>query len=220
MGTPPLAVALGLAADQLLGEPPLHPHPVAMLGSALQRVERILYADRRVPGAVHAAAGLAMGAGAGVVVRSTCVATYLAVAGRALREAAQAVDNALTADDLVKARSLLPVLVGRDPYDLDVGEVCRAVVESVAENTVDAVVAPALWAVAGGAPAALAHRAINTMDAMIGHRDHRYRRYGWAAARLDDAAAWIPARVTAALVAGGRPPPGRGALFQRRRRGR
>jgi adenosylcobinamide-phosphate synthase len=79
------------------------------------------------------------------------------------------------------------------------------VVESVAENTVDAVVAPALWAAVAGAPGALAHRAANTMDAMVGHRSDRYLRYGWAAARLDDAMAWVPARATAVLVATVRP---------------
>jgi adenosylcobinamide-phosphate synthase len=79
------------------------------------------------------------------------------------------------------------------------------VVESVAENTVDAIVAPALWAAAAGAPGVLAHRAVNTMDAMVGHRSARYERYGWAAARLDDAMAWVPARATAALVAAVRP---------------
>jgi adenosylcobinamide-phosphate synthase len=203
--TRPLAVTLGLVADQLLGEPPLRPHPVALLGTALQHVERALYADARLPGAVHAAAGVALGAGAGVALRSTAIGTYLSVAGRALAEAARAVDNALATDDLARARSLLPALVGRDPYHLDSGEISRAVVESVAENTVDAVVAPALWAVIAATPGALAHRAINTMDAMIGHRDDRYRRYGWAAARLDDAAAWVPARVTALLVASCRP---------------
>jgi adenosylcobinamide-phosphate synthase len=79
-------------------------------------------------------------------------------------------------------------------------------VESVAENTVDAVVAPALWAAALGAPGALGYRAVNTLDAMVGHRSDRYLRYGWASARLDDLAGWVPARVTAALVAAVRPP--------------
>jgi adenosylcobinamide-phosphate synthase len=99
----------------------------------------------------------------------------------------------------------MPALDGRDPTALDQKELARAVVESVAENTVDAIVAPALWAAIGGAPAALAYRAVNTMDAMVGHRSDRYERYGWASARLDDVAGWIPARVTAALVAGVRP---------------
>jgi len=197
--------AVGLVADRVLGEAPVGPHPVAVLGRGLTAVERVLYRDRRVAGVAHAAAGVAIGAAAGIALRSTALATYLAAAGRALGDAAAAVERALAAGDLEQARALLPALVGRDPTDLDEKELARAVVESVAENTVDAVVATGLWAAAGGASGALAHRAVNTMDAMVGHRSERYRRYGWAAARLDDTAAWVPARVTAALVAVCRP---------------
>ena len=89
--------------------------------------------------------------------------------------------------------------------------------ESVAENTVDAVVAPALWALAAGAAGALGYRAVNTMDAMVGHRSHRYLAYGWASARADDLAGWVPARVTAALVAAVRPA-GAGAVWRAVRR--
>ncbi|MDT7768500.1 MAG: adenosylcobinamide-phosphate synthase, partial [Mycobacterium sp.] len=94
-----------------------------------------------------------------------------------------------------------PALCGRDPARLDAAGLTRATVESIAENTSDAHVAPLLWAVAGGAPAVLGYRAVNTLDAMIGHRSPRYFRFGWAAARLDDAANYFAARVTAALVA-------------------
>ncbi|MGB9377400.1 MAG: adenosylcobinamide-phosphate synthase CbiB [Mycobacteriales bacterium] len=200
-----LGAALGITADRAFGEPALRPHPVAVLGSVLKLAESRMYADRRSAGVAHAALGTALGAGAGLVLRSTSVATYLAVAGRALAEAALDVDRALSDGELERARSLLPTLVGRDPAGLDEAALCRAVVESVAENTVDAVVAPGLWAATAAAPGVLAHRAINTMDAMVGHRSERYLRYGWAAARLDDAAAWIPARVTAGLVAACRP---------------
>lgn len=199
------AAALGVLADRVLGEPPDDLHPVAAFGRAMQAVERRLYSDERPAGVVHAAAGVAGAAAAGAVVRSTTVATWSAVAGRALGEAATAVGAALVAGDLDGARALLPSLVGRDPTQLDADEIARAAVESVAENTVDAVVAPALWAAAVGAPGVLAHRAVNTMDAMVGHRNARYERYGWAAARLDDAAAWVPARATAVLVAACRP---------------
>ena len=198
--------ALGLAADRVVGEPPARHHPVAAFGRAMQALEARVYVDHRAAGVAHAAAGVLLGGVAGRAVRSTALATWSAVAGRALGEAAAAVGDALDAGDLDRARGLLPTLVGRDPSRLDEKEIARAVVESVAENTVDAVVAPVLWAAAGGATGALAHRAINTMDAMVGHRDVRYERYGWAAARLDDLAAWVPARVTAALVAACRPP--------------
>jgi adenosylcobinamide-phosphate synthase len=122
-----------------------------------------------------------------------------------LGDVALDVHGALVAGDLDRARALLPTLVGRDPSSLDADEIARAVVESVAENTVDAVVAPALWAAVAGAPGALGHRAINTLDSMVGHRSARYEEFGWASARIDDAAAWVPARATAALVAIARP---------------
>jgi adenosylcobinamide-phosphate synthase len=196
---------VGVGADWLVGEPPRSAHPVVAFGRTMRSVERTLYADHRGRGVIHAAVGVALGAGAGFVVRPTAAATCLAVGGRALGEAAGAVAVALEAGDLDRARALLPALVGRNPDGLDEKEVARAVVESVAENTVDAVVAPALWAAVAGARGALGYRALNTLDAMVGHRSARYRNYGWASARLDDVAGWIPARATAALVAAVRP---------------
>lgn len=200
-----LAAAAGIVADAAFGEPPLSPHPVAAFGRVMRSVERQVHRDRRLAGIVHAGTGTAIGAGAGWLIGSTAIATYLSVAGRALGEAAGEVGRALDAGDLEGARRLLPALVGRDPTDLDEKEIVRAAVESVAENTVDAVVAPALWGAAGGAPGALGYRAANTLDAMVGHRSDRYLRYGWASARLDDAANFLPARATAVLVAAVRP---------------
>ncbi len=200
-----VAAGLGVLADRALGEPPDRWHPVAAFGRGMQRVENHLYDDSRAAGVAHAATGALAGAAAGRLVRSTAVATWSAVAGRRLGEAATMIGRALQDGDLARARELLPMLVGRDPSLLDDKEIARAVVESVAENTVDAVVAPALWAAVAGAPGVLAHRAVNTMDAMVGHHSERYERYGWASARLDDAAAWVPARVTAAAVAACRP---------------
>ncbi len=200
-----LPAAVGLVADRAFGEPPVSPHPVAAFGQLMRAVERRAFADRRSCGLVHATAGVATGAVAGAAIGSTAVATYLAVAGRALGESAARVERALQAGDLEGARRLLPALVGRDPTGLDEKEVARAVVESVAENTVDAVVAPALWGALAGAPGALGYRAVNTLDSMVGHRSPRYLRYGWASARLDDLAGWVPARATATLVAAVRP---------------
>jgi adenosylcobinamide-phosphate synthase len=194
-----------MVLDRAFGEPPISPHPVAVLGRALDATERSLYRDHHAAGVAHAVSGVAMGAGAGALVGVTAIATYVAVAGRGLRDAARAVDDALAGDDIVRARSLIRALVGRDPSAMDAKELCRAAVESVAENTVDAVVAPALWGALLGAPGALGFRAVNTMDSMVGHRSARYERYGWASARLDDVAGWLPARLTAALVAAVRP---------------
>lgn len=199
------SAAAGIVADRFLGEPPAPVHPVVAFGQVMRAVERALYGDARIPGVAHAVIGAGFGLVAGRVVGSTAVATWVAVAGRALGVAATDVGSALQAGDLSRARSLLPNLAGRDPSALDEKEVARAVVESVAENTVDAVVAPALWASLLGAPGALGYRAVNTLDAIVGHRSARYRHYGWASARLDDMAGWVPARVTAGLVAAVRP---------------
>jgi adenosylcobinamide-phosphate synthase len=200
-----VSVALGLAADRMLGEPPASVHPVVAFGRVMRRVERSLYRDQRAAGVAHALIGAGVGVAAGGLVGSTAVATWVAVAGRALGDAATAVGGALVAGDLDGARDLLPALVGRDTSGLDEKEIARAVVESVAENTVDAVVAPAFWAAVAGAPGALGYRAVNTLDAMVGHHSARYENYGWASARLDDLAGWVPARIAAALVAGVRP---------------
>jgi adenosylcobinamide-phosphate synthase len=200
-----LGAAAGLALDRLLPEPPGTVHPVALFGIVMTGLERRIHRDARGAGLVHAGAGLALGLGVGAVVRSTALATSSAVAGRALAVAAGDVRRSLGDGDLERARALLPSLVGRDPDGLGPDEIARAVVESVAENTVDAVVAPAFWGAVGGAPGALGYRAANTLDAMVGHRSRRYANYGWASARLDDVLAWVPARLTAALVALVRP---------------
>jgi adenosylcobinamide-phosphate synthase len=267
-------VAAGIAADWLLGEPPASWHPVAGFGRTMLWLEDRWYADSRWRGAVHAAAGTALAAGAGWLlsgggrprtaeavragtegrrtkrpgpvetaptaarlpigavptaprqpvrtvptsarqpprpgaslrpVIALALATYVAVAARALHAAASQVAISLEDGDLDAARARLPALVGRDPAGLDAAEVTRAVVESVAENTVDAVIAPAWWAALAGPAGVLAYRAVNTLDAMVGHRSPRYARFGWAAARADDLAGWVPARLTAVLVAAVRP---------------
>lgn len=212
LGRRALGVALGLLLDRALGEPPDRLHPVAWFGTTMQQVERRLHADSRGRGVVHAGVGAGVGAGAGVLLRlalgptcATAAAVAAASAGRMLRTTAAGIEGQLLADDLAAARAALPSLVGRDASGLDASGVSAAVVESLAENTVDAVLAPALWGLLGGAPGALAHRAVNTMDAMVGHRTARHGRYGWAAARLDDGMAWLPARVFAGLVAALRP---------------
>ncbi len=201
----PAAAALGLLLDRAAGEPPASLHPVVWFGRAMGLAERAGYRDSRLAGARHALLGVLAGVGAGMLLRSAAAGTGLAAAGRCLGEAAGTVAEALERGDLTAARAALPALVGRDPAGLDENEIARAVVESVAENTVDALVAPAFWAAAGGAPGALGSRAVNTLDAMVGHRSTRYRAYGWASARLDDAAGYLPARLTAVLVAGVRP---------------
>ncbi len=205
--TAPRAVqaAAGLLLDRAFGEPPSAVHPVVHFAHVMDAFEEGSYSDAKVPGALYAAVGTMLGLGAGKVLRSTALATGLSVGGRALHRAARDVEAPLLAGNLDEARAKLPSLVGRDPSQLDETGIARAVIESVAENTVDAIVAPALWAAALGATGALGYRAVNTMDAMVGHRSPRYEKYGTASARLDDVANWIPARCTAALVCCVRP---------------
>ena len=192
---------VGLLLDRAFGEPPVRPHPLAVFGALLARVEAGMPGRSRATGVAYTAVGASVGWAADRVV-PRWFGTYLACGGRALHDAALAVHRPLVDGDLDAARELLPALVGREPSRLDADGIARAVVESVAENTVDAIVAPAVWGTVGGA---LTHRAIDTMDSMVGYRNDRYERFGWASARLDDVAAWVPARVTAALVALVRP---------------
>jgi adenosylcobinamide-phosphate synthase len=196
------AVLLGFAADRVLGDP-ARLHPVAGFGRVAALVERCVWRPSRTVGAVYAAA--LVGGVCSVVRRSrwpplAAAVLWATLGGRSLGRAALAMQAALESGDVERARALAPALVGRDPSLLDASELARAAVESVAENTSDAVVAPLLWMAALGPAGAAGYRAINTLDAMVGHRDERYLRFGWAAARLDDAANWIPARVTALLV--------------------
>ena len=210
----PLAVGLaaGVALDALFGDP-RRGHPVAAFGRAAAALEACDYADSRRRGAAHAAACvLAAAAPAAVLHRRTrgrppwrvaaaAAAVWAVTGARSLHHEAERAWLPLHRHDLASAREVLPSLCGRDPSQLDAAEITRAVIESVAENTSDAVVAPLLWGAVAGIPGLVAYRAVNTLDAMVGHRSARYLRFGWASARLDDVANWIPARVTAALTA-------------------
>ncbi len=133
----PTAAALGLLLDRAFGEPPAPLHPVGWFGQAMLVAERAGDRDSRAAGGMHALTGVLVGAGAGALVRSAALSTGLAVAGRSLGESALTVGRALDRGDLGAARAGLPALVGRDPAGLDEAEMARAVVESVAENTVE-----------------------------------------------------------------------------------
>lgn len=211
------AAALALALDRAVTHPDRVPHPVALFGRAMSRVEARTYADDHRAGAAYATTGVAVAAAAGMLARSTVAATWVSLGGRQLHDVASGIGALLREGDIAAARTALPALVGRDPDALDAGGIARAVVESVAENTVDAVVAPALWAAVAGAPGVLVHRAVDTMDSMVGHRSDRYARFGTASARLDDAMAWAPARATVALVCLARPEQSRRVLRTVRR---
>jgi adenosylcobinamide-phosphate synthase len=202
---------LGAAADLVLGDPRRR-HPVAGFGAAAAALERRTWRDSRAAGAGHTialagAATLAVAVLHRLTARRpaaralvTATATWTVLGGTSLGRTAARMQRALDDGDLSAARAVLPSLAGRDPRGLGAAELARATVESVAENTSDAAVAPLFWGAVGGLPGLLGYRAVNTLDAMIGHRSPRYARFGWAAARLDDVANWLPARLTAALT--------------------
>jgi adenosylcobinamide-phosphate synthase len=202
-----LALLSGWAADQVLGDPRRW-HPVAGFGRLALALERTLYAPSRARGALYAGALVALAAfgaeaAARVLPRRLVLAacTWAALGGRSLAREADAVAADVRSGDLSAARKALPALVGRDPDALDADGICRATVESVAENTADAVVGVLLWGAVAGPAGVAAYRAANTLDAMVGHRSARYADFGWAAARLDDALTWPVARAGAALAA-------------------
>ncbi|MFF1697475.1 cobalamin biosynthesis protein [Streptomyces sp. NPDC058257] len=214
--------AAGLLGDLFLGDP-RRGHPVAAFGRAAGAVERVLWRDHRGWGALHAVVCAGGAAGAAALVSSlvrdsrpaslalTAATTWAVVGGTSLGREARAVGGALAAGDIEVARERLPHLCGRDPQALDADGIARAVVESVAENTSDAVVGALVWGALGGVPGLVAFRAVNTLDAMVGHKSVKYRRYGWASARLDDVLGWPGARLTAVLAAAAGDAP-RGAL--------
>ena len=210
-GTPvALGLALGWAADAVIGDPARH-HPVATFGRAAQRLETTMWEPSRVAGVAFvltlvvpvavamavAEAALRRDRRAHLVLMGIVMWTVLG--GRSLGHEARRLGDAVERGDLAEARRIAPALMGRDPCQLDESELCRGAVESVAENTADAVVGPLLWAALAGPAGAVAYRAANTLDAMVGHRDDRYERFGWAAARLDDLLTWPAARLSAAL---------------------
>ncbi|WP_040517864.1 cobalamin biosynthesis protein [Gordonia neofelifaecis] len=206
-----VGLVVGAAADAAVGDPQRY-HPVAGFGTAVSRVERLTYTDSRPVGAAFAVGWIGAAATAGALARragwlGTAAATFTALGGTSLCTVGEQIADALDAGDIEEARRLVSGLVGRDPNLLDESGICRAAVESIAENTSDAAVAPLFWGAVAGAPGLLGYRAANTLDAMIGYRSERYLRFGWAAARIDDGANLVPARLTAliAAVVSGRP---------------
>ena len=214
-----LPLLLALAADAWLGDPPVWPHFVRWVGKAIAWLETRL---RALCGTAQGLrlAGVAL---ALLVVGGSALAAWLALklayallpilglalaallafqclaAGQLWREA-KAVLAPLEAGDLVEARRSLAMIVGRDTGQLSEMAVRRAVIETLAENLNDGVIAPLFYLALGGPVLGVAYKAVNTLDSMVGYKDERYADLGWASARLDDLAGWLPARLTAALI--------------------
>lgn len=222
-----LALLAAIALDALIGDPQWiwrrFPHPVAALGALIAGLERRLNRTslhsrrRRLAGAfallavtaVAGAAGLLLSMGATSLAGHTilpawgveAVLAMVFLAQRGLYEHVSDVVTALGRSGLEGGRKMVAKIVGRDPARLDESGICRASIESTAENFADGVVAPAFWYLLAGLPGLIAYKAINTADSMIGHRNARYRDFGWAAARTDDIANFVPARLSAIFIA-------------------
>jgi adenosylcobinamide-phosphate synthase len=230
------ALTLGCAyvADLLCGDPEWFPHPVRLMGRLAESGESLARPGRGsarrdlMAGALVTGSLVTLTAASTVVVLATArwlhpslgfttdvILAWTALATGSLLTEARQVLQALDDHDLARARQRLARLVGRDTDTLPEAEVSRGLIETLAESTCDGIVAPLCYLVIGGVPAALAYKAINTLDSMIGHREPPYTYFGRCAARLDDVANFIPARVAAlaivlaAAIAGSH---GRGAL--------
>lgn len=206
-------------ADQIAGDPEWIPHPVRWMGAAITRGEVILREPGQSPGEEFLRGALltaslvtssylltrlvireaynrsrALGLLTEILLGWTCIAA------RSLEQEASSVLAALDSNDLELARRQVARIVGRDTAQLDMHEICRAVIETLAENASDGIIAPLFYMFLGGVPLAMAYKAVNTLDSMIGHADIRYFYFGKAAARSDDAANYLPARLTALVT--------------------
>ncbi len=210
-----IAVTLAVIIDWFVGDPPDWPHPVKWMGMLIYKLDK-----RRNRGSGRKAKGIAMTAAVLLIVGSTAVlVTSLcyflhpiagilseavlistAIAQKSLKEAGLSVYYPLVENELEEARHKLSWVVGRDTEQLQEQEIVRAAVETVAENTSDGITAPLFWAVIGGAPFALLYRAINTCDSMVGYKNEKYLEFGWASAKLDDLANWLPSRITSLCI--------------------
>lgn len=218
-----LALAIGGVLDLVVGDPPGRPHPVRLIGKLIAALERALRSDcggrKRSPGkerlagvwlclatlvatgiAAGGATALAYSIAAPVGVATEAILTCWLLAARCLRDESMKVCDALTRGTLEDARAAVAMIVGRDVERLDRDGVARAAVETVAENASDGVIAPLFYAALGGPTLGFLYKAINTMDSMVGYRDERYEYFGWAAAKLDDLANYLPSRLTALLM--------------------
>ena len=211
-----LTLFLALLLDLIIGDPHGMPHPVVAIGyliSVLDRNLRLNWLNERLAGAlllllvVIGAAGstwvlltiltlLMPLAGwiAAIILSSTCLAA------RSLHTESSRVAAALKAGDLSSARRYLSYIVGRDTDQLEEPEIWRALIETVAENTSDGIIAPLFWLTIGGPVTAMAYKAVSTLDSMVGYKNQRYLQFGWASARMDDLLNYVPARLSALLL--------------------
>lgn len=210
-----IAIALGLAIDRIIGDPPNWPHPVRWIGTAIRKLTGrwnygqnafrngfLLLATIAISSflIVYAIVFLAysLNVFAGIAVEALLIASGLAQ--KSLKDAAMDVYNPLTNKNMVLAREKLSWIVGRDTAGLNESEITRGVVETVSENTSDGVTAPLFWAFLLGAPGLWLYKAINTLDSMVGYRNEEFEQFGFASAKADDVVNFIPSRLTGFLI--------------------
>ena len=219
-------VIAALAFDALIGDPDWlwrRPgHPVAWIGALIGVLDRGLNREdrsqqqRKTAGIAGTAVMVVLSAAVGVLVQTTvqqlpmgnlavALIASIFIAQRSLYQHVARVRSAFAEGGLAGARKAVARIVGRDPEQLDEAGICRAAIESCAENFSDGVVAPVFWLALLGLPGLIAYKTINTADSMIGHRTERYVSFGWAAARLDDLVNLVPARLSAVLLASAAP---------------
>ncbi|WP_436856396.1 adenosylcobinamide-phosphate synthase CbiB [Citrobacter tructae] len=214
-----LAWCVAWILDLLIGDPQNWPHPVRWIGNFISLVQQMIrrhcHSDRalRIGGGVLwlVVVGLTWAIAWGALALARTIHPWLGwivevwmiftvLAGRSLATAAQDVERPLRAGDLEESRNKLSWIVGRDTSQLAPEQINRAVVETVAENTVDGIIAPLFYLLLGGAPLAMAYKAVNTLDSMVGYKHEKYRAIGMVSARLDDVANFIPARLSWLLL--------------------
>ncbi len=208
-----LAIVLAYLLDLILGDPHYLPHPVRGMGKLIEYLERKLRSTSVLAGMILAIAVVGLvylgsffairfadnvNAWAGFAISTILIFSTLST--RSLDKEARSVYQSLKSGNIEEARARLSLIVGRDTQGLDQDEIIRATVETVAENSVDGIISPLFYAALGGAPLALAYKAINTLDSMVGYKNERYLHFGWFSAKLDDAANYIPARLSILLV--------------------
>ena len=211
-----LSIVLAYLLDLIFGDPRWLPHPVRGMGTLTEYLEKKLrgsISNQILSGAVLAitVVGLAylgsffairlaeqINRWAGFAISTVLI--FTALSSRSLSKEARSVYQSLKSGSIKNARKKLSLIVGRDTQVLNEDEIIRATVETVAENSVDGIISPLFYAALGGAPLAIAYKAINTLDSMIGYKNERYLYFGWFSAKLDDIANYIPARLSILLV--------------------
>jgi adenosylcobinamide-phosphate synthase len=211
-----LQIVLAVLLDWLAGDPGNMYHPVRLVGKAANWLEshsRKAISSDRLAGIVTATSmvvtvfvvtslitGLASGISTTLGVIVATIVIYTGIATRDLYEHAMNVYNALCSNDIKEARLRVGMICGRDTHNMDRESIIKATVESVAENLVDGVTCPLFYAFIGGPSAIMVYKAISTLDSMFGYKNDRYINFGWASAKLDDIAAFVPSRLTAIVI--------------------